>query len=65
MDLKDKTEKNKHFITSLEFAIQGIKTVFQEERNMRAHVVFGLMAILVASFSFGLWRLSTRFLRMW
>lgn len=48
MDLKDKTEKNKHFITSLEFAIQGIKTVFQEERNMRAHVVFGLMAILVA-----------------
>lgn len=48
MDLKDKTEKNKHFITSLEFAIQGIKTVFQEERNMRAHVVFGLMAILIA-----------------
>ncbi|MFC4772164.1 diacylglycerol kinase family protein [Enterococcus hermanniensis] len=48
MDLKDKTEKNKHFITSLEFALQGIRTVFQEERNMRAHVVFGLMAILVA-----------------
>lgn len=48
MDLKDKPEKNKHFVTSLEFAIQGIKTVFQEERNMRAHVVFGLMAILVA-----------------
>ena len=39
--LKDKTEKNKHFVTSLEFAIQGIKTVFQEERNMRAHVVLG------------------------
>ncbi|OJG45904.1 diacylglycerol kinase [Enterococcus hermanniensis] len=28
--------------------MQGIRTVFQEERNMRAHVVFGLMAILVA-----------------
>lgn len=48
MDLKDKTGKNKHFITSLEFSIQGIKTVFQEERNMRTHAVFGLMAILVA-----------------
>ncbi len=48
MDSKDKTEKNKHFIASLEFALQGIRTVFQEERNMRAHVAFGLMAILVA-----------------
>ncbi|GCF93486.1 UDP kinase [Enterococcus florum] len=46
MDLKDKPEKNKHFITSLEFAIQGIKTVFDEERNMRKHVIFGVTAIL-------------------
>lgn len=53
MDLKDKTEKNKHFITSLEFALQGIRTVFKEERNMRKHVAFGLMAIFV-SFLLGL-----------
>lgn len=53
MDSKDNTEKNKHFITSLEFAIQGIKTVFKEERNMQKHVAFGLMAIFV-SFLLGL-----------
>ena len=53
MDLKDKTEKNKHFITSFEFALQGIRTVFKEERNMRKHVAFGLMAIFV-SFLLGL-----------
>ena len=36
MALKDEqTGKNKHFINSLEFAWQGIKTVFREERNMR------------------------------
>lgn len=54
MALKDKqTEKNKHFITSLEFALQGIKTVFKEERNMRTHVLMGLVAIL-AGFVFKL-----------
>ncbi|WP_200849432.1 diacylglycerol kinase family protein [Enterococcus sp. CSURQ0835] len=46
MDLKDRTKKNKHFINSLEFAIQGVKTVFKEERNMRKHVVFGGLAII-------------------
>ncbi|MTD38773.1 UDP kinase [Erwinia sp. CPCC 100877] len=47
MDSKDKrTEKNKHFITSLEFAFQGIKTVFKEERNMRTHVFMGLAALI-------------------
>ncbi|MEI5995519.1 diacylglycerol kinase [Enterococcus sp. 4G2_DIV0659] len=46
MDSKDKrTEKNKHFITSLEFALQGIRTVFKEERNMRTHVIMGGIAI--------------------
>lgn len=48
MDSKDKrTEKNKHFIASLEFALQGIKTVFKEERNMRTHVLMGVTAIIV------------------
>ena len=40
MDLKDKecekkVEKNKHFAMSVEFALQGVKTVFDEERNMK------------------------------
>ncbi|MGX7192153.1 diacylglycerol kinase family protein [Enterococcus moraviensis] len=48
MDLKDKqTEKNKHFIASLEFAVQGIKTVFREERNMRTHIFMGVLAIIM------------------
>ena len=47
MDLKDKqVEKNKHFMTSVEFAIQGVKTVFDEERNMKTHVVFGIFALI-------------------
>jgi len=55
MALKDKkqTEKNKRFITSLEFAFQGIKTVFKEERNMRTHVMMGLVAF-AAGFIFRL-----------
>ncbi|OEG08666.1 UDP kinase [Enterococcus termitis] len=48
MDSKDKqTGKNKHFIASLEFALQGIRTVFKEERNMRTHVVMGFLAIVL------------------
>lgn len=48
MDSKDKqTEKNKHFIASLEFALQGIKTVFKEERNMRTHVLMGIIAVVI------------------
>lgn len=58
MALKDKqTEKNKHFITSLEFALQGIRTVFREERNMRTHVLMGVLA-LIAGFIFRLDRLE-------
>lgn len=45
MALKDRNiKKNKHFISSVEFALQGIKTVFKEERNMRKHVLFGVLA---------------------
>ena len=52
MDLKDKecekkVEKNKHFLMSVEFAIQGVKTVFNEERNMKKHVGFGLLAFFM------------------
>lgn len=54
MDSKDKnTEKNKQFITSIEFAFTGIQTVFDEERNMRKHVLLGIVAI-IAGFVFRL-----------
>lgn len=47
MASKDKnTGKNKNFTASVEFAIQGIKTVFKEERNMRTHVVLGTLAVI-------------------
>ncbi|OJG82979.1 diacylglycerol kinase [Enterococcus ratti] len=32
---------------SVEFAVQGIKTVFSEERNMKKHVGFGLFAFFM------------------
>jgi Diacylglycerol kinase len=52
MDLKDKQQvgKNKRFITSVEFAITGIKTAFKEERNMRSHTILGMLAIIVGLF---------------
>ncbi|MDH6365117.1 undecaprenol kinase [Enterococcus sp. PF1-24] len=54
MDSKDKnTQKNKFFVASVEFAIQGLKTVVKEERNMRKHVFVGILVIL-ASFIFKL-----------
>ncbi|MGX7131539.1 MULTISPECIES: diacylglycerol kinase family protein [Enterococcus] len=58
MDSNDRnTKKNKNFITSVEFAYTGIKTVFKEERNMRKHVVFGLLA-LIAGIIFQLSRME-------
>lgn len=51
MDSRDKrTEKNKTFIASLEFALQGVRTVFEEERNMRKHVVLGVLTIIAGLF---------------
>ena len=41
------TEKNSNFMTSLKHAIDGIKTVIQEERNMRAHLCIAGLAILI------------------
>ncbi|MEQ7147624.1 diacylglycerol kinase family protein [Enterococcus gallinarum] len=64
MDSKDKnTEKNKQFITSIEFAFTGIKTVFDEERNMRKHVLLGIVAIIAGFvFRLKLWLLLSVFL---
>lgn len=59
MALKDKqTEKNKHFIASLEFALQGIRTVFKEERNMRTHSLAAVLAVIcgfIFQLSLGEW----------
>lgn len=54
MALKDEQiGKNKHFVRSFEFALQGIRTVFKEERNMRTHVIMGVLAV-IAGFIFKL-----------
>lgn len=50
MDLKDKTtQKNKHFLSALLFALAGIKVAFKEERNMRIHL---LIACIVSGSAF-------------
>lgn len=45
------TEKNSNFLTSLKHAIDGIKTVIQEERNMKAHLCIAGIAIIISFFS--------------
>ena len=45
------TEKNTNFLTSLGHALNGIKTVLQEERNMRTHLCIAGLAILISIFS--------------
>lgn len=50
MDLKDKKKitKNKTFFESFSHAIFGIKTVMHEERNMKYHVSFSVLAVLMS-----------------
>lgn len=53
MAYKDKGSqdfKNKTFLSSLEFAIQGLRTVFKEERNMRKHCRVAILVILLGFF---------------
>ena len=45
------TEKNSNFLTSLKHAIDGIKTVIREERNMKAHLCIAGLAIIISFFS--------------
>lgn len=49
MDLKDKkqTEKNKTFIESFKHALCGIKTVMIDERNMKYHVSFSVLVVIL------------------
>lgn len=52
MDLKDKQEvvKNSRFLDSFKFAFKGVLTVFQEERNMRSHIVIGSIVLVLCLF---------------
>jgi len=47
---KKPPQKNRTFFDSFRYAFQGVRTVFQEERNMRTHVIFSLAVIIVALF---------------
>lgn len=48
-------KKNKRLVNSLGFAVEGVKTVFRDERNFRFHCVLGLLAVII-SFLFHLSR---------
>lgn len=47
---KSKPKKNRTFLSSFRFAFEGVRTVFQEERNMRSHIFSTLGIILLSSF---------------
>lgn len=42
--------KNRHYAESFKYAFTGVRTVFQEERNMRTHVVLGLLVLFLCLF---------------
>lgn len=42
--------KNTNVVSSLEFAISGIWTALKEERNMRKHMISGVLAIIFGLF---------------
>lgn len=53
MALKDKPtkpQKNRSYKSSFRFAFEGVRTVFQEERNMRSHTLSALATIIVSLF---------------
>lgn len=47
---KTKPQKNRTFSSSFRFAFEGVRTVFQEERNMRTHTFFTLGILFVSLF---------------
>ncbi len=54
MDLSDKKQfKNENLYQSFYHALSGIMTIVKEERNMRIHLVAGLIVIAMG-FAFGL-----------
>ncbi|MFC6464433.1 diacylglycerol kinase family protein [Marinilactibacillus sp. GCM10026970] len=53
MDLNDKKQlpqKNRRYSDSFRYAFEGVKTTFQEERNMRTHVMAGAIALILGVF---------------
>lgn len=55
MDLKGtskeklgKIGKNPNFIASVKHALDGIRIILKEEKNMRSHALFGLVPLLLA-----------------
>lgn len=52
MDSKDRKEvyKNRRYRDSFRYAFWGVKTAFQEERNMRTHVMTGVVVLIVSLF---------------
>ena len=63
MDSQDNKRKwkNRDLLSSLDFALTGIFTVFQEERNMRKHAVTSLLVVL-AGFVFQVSKIEWLFL---
>lgn len=54
MDLSDSRrrvpKKNRSYAQSFKYAFKGIETVFKEERNMRTHVLLGIVTIFISFF---------------
>jgi len=53
MDLKEDNQlpsKNRNYLDSFKYAFVGVRTVFQEERNMRTHVLLGLAVLFFCLF---------------
>lgn len=49
-DNKKQPQKNRTFIDSFRYAFEGVRTVFQEERNMRSHTFSTIIVILLSLF---------------
>lgn len=49
-DKKQLPQKNRRYSDSFRYAYEGVKTTFQEERNMRTHVMAGAIALLLGVF---------------
>ena len=45
---RKKPEKNRTYLSSFRYAFEGVRTVFQEERNMRSHT-FSMLGVLIIS----------------
>lgn len=48
--MKTRKWKNKNFLQSLKYAMQGIKYVFFNERNLKIQLLFAVFAVVVSVF---------------